>query len=73
MNKIIVNKIVEITELIKKDGKEINGTKELTGVFIPKLDISKMDLVEEENQVRNYYSEIGINTQAIRSLEHNLY
>ena len=73
MNKIIVNKIIEITELINKDGKEINGTKELVGVFIPKLDISKMDLVEEENQVRNYYSNIGINTQAIRSLEHNLY
>lgn len=73
MSKIIVDKVLEITDLIKKDGKEVNGTKELTGIFISKLDVAKMDLIEEENSVRDYYSKQGINTQTIRSLEHNLY
>lgn len=73
MSKMIIDKILEITDLIKKDGREVNGTKELTGVLIPKLDVSKMDFIKEENKVRDYYSELGVNTQAIRSLEHNLY
>ena len=29
MGKIIVDKILELTESIKRNGKEINGTKEL--------------------------------------------
>lgn len=73
MSKIIVDKIIEFTEQIKKNGHDINGTKELTGVCVSGIEISKMNLVEEENNVRNYYSNLGINTQAIRSLEHNLY
>lgn len=70
---MIIDKIHEVTDSIKKNGKEINGTKEMTGVTLLKLDISKADLINEENAVRDYYSKLGINTQAIRSLEHNLY
>src|SRR3989344_6165973 len=73
MGKIIVDKILELTESIKRNGKEINGTKELTGVAFQKIDISKINLLAEENSVRDYYASLGINTQAIRSLEHNLY
>jgi hypothetical protein len=73
MSKIIIDNIQEIAESIKKDGREVNGTKELTGLIVPKINISKMDLIKEENAVRDYYSKMGINTQAIRSLEHNLY
>jgi len=70
---MIIDKIIEITNLISKEGSEINGTKELTGVYIPKIDISKIDLIKEENDIRDYYSKLEINIQAIRSLEHNLY
>lgn len=73
MSKIIINKVLELTEDIKKAGKEINGTKELTGIIISKMDITKIDLSDEENSIRDYYSNLGINTQAVRSLEHNLY
>lgn len=73
MSKMIIDKILEITESIKKEGREVNGTKELTGIVVSKLEVSKMDLIKEENAVRDYYSKMGINTQAIRSLEHNLY
>ena len=73
MDKIIVDKILELTDSIKKNGREINGTKELTGVTFQKIDISKINLSAEENSIRDYYASLGINTQAIRSLEHNLY
>lgn len=73
MNKLIIDKITELTKEIEKSGYEINGTKELSGVVLSKLDISKIDILSEENAIRDYYSLKGINTQAIRSLEHNLY
>lgn len=73
MSKIIVDKIRELTETIEKEGREINNTKEISGIFIPMIDVTEMDLLEEENNIRDYYSELGINIQAIRSLEHNLH
>lgn len=73
MSKAIVHVIGKLRECIEKDGIEINGTKELVGTIIPPFKVHKMDLHKEENAIRDYYSEIGINTQAVRSLEHNLY
>lgn len=70
---MIVEKIKKLTEEIDKEGSEINGTKEKTGVIFSKLDITDIALLEEENAIRAYYTDLGINTQVIRSLEHNLY
>lgn len=72
MSKIIINKVNELKERIKEKGKEINGTKELSGVTVSKIDVGEMDLLEEENNIRDYYTKLDINTQAVRSLEHNL-
>ena len=69
----IVTTVKKLAEDIKKNGRESNATKELLAVAPTPLLLSDMDLIEEENAVRHYYSELGINNQAIRSLEHNLY
>ena len=70
---MIVEKIEDLAENIKKNGLETNGTKELVGVAIDKLPVHGMDLIKEENDIRDYYAKKHINLQAIRSLEHNLY
>lgn len=69
---IIIDKAIELKNKIEADGYEINGTKELIGEIMD-LDITDMNLLEEENAIRDYYETKGIKTQVIRSLEHNLY
>ncbi|HSX28381.1 MAG TPA: hypothetical protein VLF60_02930 [Candidatus Saccharimonadales bacterium] len=69
----IVTTVTALAEQIKKEGHELNGTKELLAVSPLPLVVSEMDLIAEENEVRRYYEKLGINNQAIRSLEHNLY
>lgn len=69
----ICKKIIMLLEEIEKTGKPVNGTMELTGVTFSKIDVTNSDILAEENAVRDYYTSLGINTQAIRSLEHNLY
>ena len=73
MSEIIISKILEITETIQKEGYEINGTKEVNSIQTLKIDVTKIDFIQEENSIRDYYTQRQINTQAIRSLEHNLY
>jgi len=68
----IIEKVIQLKNKIESDGHEVNGTKELIGETID-FDISNMDLIEEENAIRDYYETNGIKTQVIRSLEHNLY
>lgn len=69
---VIIEKAIELRNKIESDGYEINGTKELIGETID-IDATNMDLMEEENAIRDYYETKGIKTQVIRSLEHNLY
>ena len=69
---IIIDKVVELKNKIESEGYEINGTKELIGKLMD-LDVTKLDLLEEENAIRDYYELKGIKTQVVRSLEHNLY
>lgn len=69
----IVTAVTNLAEKIKKDGQELNGTRELLAVTPPPLVVSDMNLIAEENEIRRYYETLGINNQAIRSLEHNLY
>lgn len=69
----IVTTIKKLSDTIKKDGIELNGTRELLAVTLDAIPVTGMDLIEEENAIRAYYHSIGINNQAIRSLEHNLY
>lgn len=73
MKNIIVDQVKLLAEQIRDKGIELNNTKELTGVLLGDFEINKLDLIEEENGIRDYYSKLGINTQAIRSLEQNLY
>lgn len=70
---IIIGKIKEIIDTIDKNGYEINGTKELTMMFLDNINITGLDLLVEENAIRDYYESLKIKTQVIRSLEHNLY
>lgn len=65
--------VKKLAEDIKKNGHEFNETKELLAMTLRVLSVSEMDLIEEENAIRQYYGALGINNQAIRSLEHNLY
>jgi len=73
MHSIIVGLVEELQERIKLEGHEVNGTRELVGVMLPTLRVREMDLQAEENAVRDYYVKKAINTQVVRSLEHNLY
>ncbi len=70
---MIIEQIKRIIDKIDTEGIEINGTKEIAGVQINNIDISDLDLLLEENMIKEYYHQIGINTQVVRSLEHNLY
>ena len=73
MSTVIVDIINKLSEQIKREGIEINGTREITGIVLLPIPVHEMDLVAEENNIREYYSTLRINNQAIRSLEHNLY
>jgi hypothetical protein len=73
VSKIIIKTVEELRQSIELNGYEINETKELVGVVLPTLKVHEMELLEEENAIRDYYTMIGINTQVVRSLEHNLY
>jgi len=70
---LIINKVKELIKDIEKNGLEVNGTRELIGVVLKDIDISDINLLAEENSIRDYYESAGIKTQVIRSLEHNLY
>ena len=69
----IINIIKTLTDQIDKNGYEINGTKEISGITLPIIRIDEIDILDEENAVRSYYESININTQAVKSLEYNLY
>ena len=69
---IFIEKINELKTKIELEGYEINGTKELIGEILV-IDTTPLDLLKEENGIRDYYESVGIKTQVIRSLEHNLY
>lgn len=73
MSPLIVKEITKLKEQIDRDGWDINDTRELAGVLIPPIPVHEMDLISEEDAIRNYYAQLGINLQVIRSLEHNLY
>lgn len=69
---IIIDTVEELKNKIESQGAGVNGTKELVGETFD-IDITKLDLLDEENAIRDYYESKGIKTQVIRSLEHNLY
>lgn len=73
MSNTIIETVKELRDRIGLQGHEINGTKELVAVVLPALKVHEMDLLAEENAIRDYYTSLGINTQVVRSLEHNLY
>jgi len=73
MSALLVTLVKELRTRIESEGAEVNGTLELTGIRLPPLQVHVLDLLEEENGIREYYAERKINTQVIRSLEHNLY
>ncbi len=73
MSTVIVTLINDLKNKIDKEGREINGTKEVVGVVLPAIRVHELVLEAEENAIRDYYYGKGINTQAVRSLEHNLY
>ena len=73
MSMVIIEAVKGLKHEIEHDGCEINGTMELAGVILPTIKVQELDLLAEENEIRDYYTNIVINTQVVRSLEHNLY
>jgi hypothetical protein len=73
MSRVIVDIVEGLRKRIEAEGIEINQTRELVSVVLPPLSVHEMDLLAEENAIRDYYAERRINIQVVRSLEHNLY